>query len=283
MLLQVQTYSSWEAKTLILPSLSKIQVDEFDRFFFSRLLPGDCSIVVGVIVPHQSNGMVCRDVVLPHEISNLQVGFDFPSGLCGLSPGEAVSLGRFSLSSFSRISLVLGQMASLLVADEALAASDVLCSFTRREIDLVNVHHVRIGARGLASWRDIAVSSSSEFPESHHIAIELSHFVKPLFPLPTSLILSIWEGGSSHHDSELLGYSSLEGIYEDAVVIDSAACLGQFKGHGVLVEVSVELIHAKGIDSLVGSVLEILWDKGFFEGFAYLFEGFLGVRDAWVG
>ena len=74
--------------------------------------------------------------------------------------------------------------------------------------------------------------------------VELSCLVKPLFPLPTSLFLSIREGSSSHHDSELLGYSSLEGAYQDTIVIDSAAHLGQFEGSGILVKVSIELVHA---------------------------------------
>ena len=151
MLLQVQTYSSWEVKTLILPSLSKIQVDEFDRFFFGCLLPGDHSIVVGVIVPHQFDGVVRRDVVLPHEIGNLWVGLDFPSGLSGFPPGEAVSLGRSSFSSFLRISPMLGRVASLLVVNEALVVPDVFRSFTWGEIDLVNIHSVGIGVRGSAS------------------------------------------------------------------------------------------------------------------------------------
>ena len=92
MLLQVWTYSSWEQKALILSSLLKIQVDELDQFFFSRLLPGDCGAVMGVVVPHQFDGVVHRDVVLPHEISDLRVRFDFSSGLRGLFPGEVVSL-----------------------------------------------------------------------------------------------------------------------------------------------------------------------------------------------
>ena len=181
---------------------------------------------------------------------------------------------------FSRDILVLGQMASLFVANEAFAVPDVLHSFTRREIDLVNVHCVRIRVRGSASWQNITVSSSSEFPESYHVMIELSCLVKPLLPLPTRLFLSVWESSSGHHDSKLLDYSSLEGIYEDAVIIDSAACLSQFKGNGVLIEVSVELVHAEGIDGLASSVFEVLWDKDLFEGFAYLFKGLLGVRDA---
>ena len=169
------------------------------------------------------------------------------------------------------------------MTDEALSVPDVLCSFTRREINLVHIHSIGIGARGLVSQRNIAVSPSSEFPELYHIVIELSCFVKPLFPLPAGLFLSFREGGSGHHHSKLLGYSSLEGIHQDAVIIYSAVCLGQLKGSGVLVKVSIELVHAEGIDGLAGLVLEIFQDKGFFKGFTELLEGLFRVRDAWVG
>ena len=154
--------------------------------------------------------MARRDVVEFHEVGNLRVGLDLLSSFRGLSPGRTVSQGS-PLSSLSRVSPVFGQMASLLVADEALSVPDVLRPFTRREIDLVYVHSVGIGSRGSSSWWDIAVPSSSEFPESYHISVEFPSLVKPLFPPPTGL--SIRKGGGSHHDSELLGYSSLEGIY----------------------------------------------------------------------
>ena len=97
------------------------------------------------------------------------------------------------------------------MTDEALSVPDVLCPFTGREVDLVYVHGIGIQSRGSASQRDVAVSSSSEFPESYYISVEFPSFVKPLLPLPTSL--SVREGGGSHHDSKLLGYSPLEGIY----------------------------------------------------------------------
>ena len=91
------------------------------------------------------------------------------------------------------------------MADEAFAVSHMLCSFTGGKIDLVNVHGIRIsggsGGSGVLSWGNVAVPSSSEFSESHHILVELSCLVEPLFPLPTHLFLSIWEGCSSHHDS----------------------------------------------------------------------------------
>ena len=115
-------------------------------------------------------------------------------------------------------------MASLLVENEALLVSDVLSSFSRGEIDFVYIHSIRIGSGGPTSRQDVAISSSSEFPESYHISVEFPSLVKPLLPLPTGLFIR--EGSGSHHYSELLGYSSLEGIYQDAVVVDSATHLG---------------------------------------------------------
>ena len=97
------------------------------------------------------------------------------------------------------------------MADEAFSVSDVFCSFVRGEIDPVHIHSIGISLRGSASWWNVAVPSSSEFPESYHIPVEFPCFVQPLFPLPTSL--PVGEGSGGHHDSELLGYSSLEGIY----------------------------------------------------------------------
>ena len=200
-----------------------------------------------------------------HEVGNFRVGFDLPSSFCSLSPGGMISWG-FPFSSFPRVSSVFGRVASLFVADEAFLVSDVFCPFTGREIDLVYVHGVRIWSRGPASWRDIAVSSSSEFSKLHYISVEFPGLIKPLFPLPTSL--SIREGGGSHHDGELLGYPSLKGVYQDAIVIDPTAYLGQFKGSGVLVKVSIELIHVEGIDGLAGLVFKIFWNEGFFESLA---------------
>ena len=284
MLLQVWSYSSWEQKALILSSLSKIQVDEFDRFFFGHLLPGNCSVIVGVIIPHQFDGMLHRNVVLSHEVGDLWVRFDFPGGLCSLSPGGVISLRRGSSSpSFPWVSSMLGQMVSLLVADEALLISDVLRPFTRREIDLFYIHSIGVGARVLASWQNITVSPSSEFPKLYHVAVEFSCFIKPLLPFPTNLFLSVREGSSSHHDSKLLGDPSLEGINQDAVIVYSTVCLGKFEGSGVLIKVSDQLVHTEGIDSLASSVLEVFWDEGFFIGFAYLFKGFLRVRDGRIG
>ena len=154
--------------------------------------------------------MAHRDIVEFHEVCNFRVGFDLSSSFRGLSPGGMISRGS-PFSSFSRVSLVFGRVASLFVADKALSVPDVLSLFTRREIDLVYVHSIGIRSRDSASRRDIAVSSSSEFPESYHVSVEFPSLVKPLFPPPISL--SIRKGGSSHHDSELLGYSSLEGVH----------------------------------------------------------------------
>ena len=200
--------------------------------------------------------------MLLHEVGNLRVSFDLSSGFFGHSPRGVIPWGSPS-SSLSRVSSVFGRMASFLVANEALSVPNVLRSFTRGEIDLVNVHSIGIWSRGSTSWRDIAVSSSSEFPESYHISVEFPSLVKPLFPFPAGL--PIREGGGGHHDSELVGYSLLEGIHKDAVVVDSTACLGQFEGGGIFVKVFFELVHAERIDCLAGSVLEIFRDEGFFE------------------
>ena len=99
---------------------------------------------------------------------------------------------------------MLGRVTSLLVADEIFVVPHVLRSFTGREIDFVNVHGVRVlgglgGSSILSQW-DIANSSTSEFPEFYHIPVELSSCVKPLFPFPISLFLSIRESCGSHRD-----------------------------------------------------------------------------------
>ena len=254
---------------LILSSFLKIQVDKLDQFFFSHLLPGGRRIIVGIVISHQFNGVLHRDFMLFHEVSKLQVCLDLPSGFCGFPPGEAFSLRwGSSSSSLSRISPMFGQVAPLLVINEALAVSHVLCSFTGGEINLVDIHGVGVRASGSSSWLNITVSSSSKFPESYHVSVKLSCLVEPLFPFPASPFLAIREGGGSHHDGELLGYSLLESVYQDAVVVDSAAHLCQLEGGGVLVKVSIELVHTEGINSLVGSVLDILQDKCFFKCFA---------------
>ena len=154
--------------------------------------------------------MFCGDVVEFHEVGNFWVSLDFSGGFRGLPPGRMISRGS-PLSSFSRISSVFGRVASFFVANEALSVPNVLRSFTGREIDLVYVHRIGIWSRGSASRQNVAVSSSSEFPVSYHISIEISCFIKPLFPFPTSL--SIWKGSGGHHDSQLLGYPSLKSVY----------------------------------------------------------------------
>ena len=97
------------------------------------------------------------------------------------------------------------------MANEALSVPNVFRSFTGGEIDLVYVHSIGIWLRGSASWWNVAVSSSLEFPELYHVSVEFPSLIEPLFPFPTSL--SIREGGGSHHDGKLLGYPSLEGIH----------------------------------------------------------------------
>ena len=96
----------------------------------------------------------------------------------------------------SRVPLMLGQVASLLMANEALAILHVLCSFTGREIDLVNTHGIGISGWSASfhslSQRDGAISSTLKLPEPHHILVELSSLIEPLFPFPACLVLSFW-------------------------------------------------------------------------------------------
>ena len=94
------------------------------------------------------------------------------------------------------------------MADEAFAVSHMLCSFTGGKIDLVNVHGIRIsggsGGSGVLSWGNVAVPSSSEFSESHHILVELSCLFKLLFTFPACFLLPFQECGGVHHDGKLL-------------------------------------------------------------------------------
>ena len=76
-----------------------------------------------------------------HEIGHFWVGLDFFSSLCGLSPRGTISWWSF-LSSFPRISPVLGRMTSFLVADEAFAVPDMFRLIARGEIDFVYIHGV---------------------------------------------------------------------------------------------------------------------------------------------
>ena len=98
-----------------------------------------------------------------HEVHHFRVRFDLSRGLRSLSPG--VVCWSFSPSPFSRVPSVLGQVTSLLMADEAFSVSNMLCSFVWREIDFVYIHGVRVRLGGSSSQQDIAVSPSSEFPE----------------------------------------------------------------------------------------------------------------------
>ena len=138
------------------------------------------------------------------------------------------------------------------MADETFLISDMFSPIAWREIDFVYIHSVGVGLGGSTSRRNVTVSSSSEFPESYHVPIEFPSLVQPLFPFPSGL--PIREGGGGHHDRELLGYSSLESVHQDAVVVYSAVHLGQFEGGRVFVKVSLEFVHAEGVDRLPGSI-----------------------------
>ena len=131
------------------------------------------------------------------------------------------------------------------MTDEAFVVLHMLRSFTGREIDLVDVHSIGVPRWSsdpgcLSQWNE-AVSPTLEFSELYHVSVELSCLIKPLFPFPGGL--SVRRSHSSHHDSELVGYPSLKGVHRDAIEVNSAACLGQSEGGGILVEVTVELVH----------------------------------------
>ena len=79
------------------------------------------------------------------------------------------------------------------------------------------------------------------------------------------------------------GKDNVQPLYRNTVIIHPIACLGQFEGSGVLIKVSIELIHAEGVDGLVGSVFDVFQDEGHFKGFAKFLESHFGVRDGWVG
>ena len=221
-----------------------------------------------------------------HEVGNPRVHFiDLPC--FGVPPpGGAFSLLQ-GFPSFPWVPLMLGQVASLLVADEALVVSHMLCSFTRREVGLVYVHGIgvsgRSGSSSVLSRQDVAVSPILEFPESYNVLVEFSGLIQPLLPLPAGFVLSFWEGSSGHHDSKLVGHPLLMGVHQATIEVNSAACLGQSEGGGILVEVTVKLVHVKGVDCLAGSIFDILWDKDFFKGITEFFEHLFRVRDGWIG
>ena len=158
------------------------------EFFFGRFLPGSHRVVVGVIVSHQFYSVLHRDFVLFHEVANLRVYLVDFSGFHVSPPGGMSSLQEFPSSSFSRVFFMFGQVTSFFMADEALLVPRMLHPFARRKIDVINIHGIRVlgrsGGFSVLSWWDIAISPSSEFPESYHVLVELSSFVKPLLPFP---------------------------------------------------------------------------------------------------
>ena len=59
----------------------------------------------------------------------------------------------------------------------------------------------------------------------------------------------------------------MKGVYQDAVQVDSTACLGKSESGGILVEVAFELFHGEGINFLAGLIFQVLWNKGSMEVF----------------
>ena len=89
---------------------------------------------------------------------------------------------------------MLGQVASLLVTDEALVIVHVFGSVSGGEIDSVDVHSIgpwQVEWLLLVELVDIAVPTASELPELYHVIVELSclsshcsHF-QPVFSCPS--------------------------------------------------------------------------------------------------
>ena len=124
----------------------------------------------------------------------------------------------------------------------------VVPSFIRGEAYSVNVHCIQIWEqlllpegspflRGILG--DDVIIPSPNFPELYDVPVKFSHLVKPLFPSPSSFFLAQWKVSGGHHYGQLVGDSSLKGVYQNTVQVNSAMCLGQSKGRGVLVRVSV--------------------------------------------
>ena len=164
------------------------------------------------------------------------------------------------------------------MANEALVVLHMFCSLSRRVVDLVYIHGVWISMVVSHPWLgllDVAVSSSSEPFQSYHILIELPGFIKPLLPFPSGLLLTHREGNCGHHDSQLVGDSSLEGVDQDVVGFDTTTHLGQVEGSGELVRITTELVHSEGVQLLVCPVCKVLWYEGLDEVFVHPFKDLL--------
>ena len=130
-------------------------------------------------------------------------------------------------------------LASRFMTCETFIFLHMVSSFIRGETYPVNVHCIQIRDWFLLpeespfQWRtpgDDVVIPPSDFSKSYDIPVEFPCLIKPLFPPPSSLFLAQGKSGSSHHYSQLVGDSSLKGVYQDAVQVNSATCLGKSKG-----------------------------------------------------
>ena len=65
--------------------------------------------------------------------------------------------------------------------------------------------------------------------------------------------------------------------------MDFASSLGEFEGYGVLVKVSIKLVHGEGVDILACLVCDVSRDEGFFKGDIEFVDHYLQVWYAWVG
>ena len=138
------------------------------------------------------NGILHGDSMFLHELADLWVYFQFCHGR-GLSPDWLVS-GLQGSPFLFQVPFMLGRVASLFETDKAQSFPHVLCSFMWREIYPIHIHGIRVfggscSSDWLGQWNE-GVPSSLELLESHHVPVEFSSLIKPLFPLPTHLFLS---------------------------------------------------------------------------------------------
>ena len=165
-----------------------------------------------------------------------------------------------------RTSFASGQVA-FSVADRAQQGFPGLTFFTG---DGVYIHGVRIF--GLFYWsscqQDEArfTASSLDITKSDIVPVKFSCLIKPLCSSPSGLFLASRQSGSGHHEGQWIGDTSLQGVNQQVIIMDFTSSLYEFEGYGVLIKVSIKLVHGEGVNILVSSVYYVSRDKGFFKG-----------------
>ena len=154
----------------------------------------------------------------------------------------------------------------------------MLSSISQGEADLVNIHDIWIASRAcsplpLVALGNKVVPSLAQASEADHIPVEFSCLIEPLFPFPSSFLLTYRDSGSCHHSGQLLGYSSLKSVNKDIVSCDSTSGLSELECHSILVKVSMEVsCHGEGVDGLASPIFEVFRNKGLSKGFTELPE-----------